>query len=72
MGEHGDAAGVYDLCHGILVLIDKILGHVLDHELVSLLWHPGVDKGSEVEERGAIEGRLVVNELVGGVGIDPL
>lgn len=58
--------------HGVLVLVDEVLADVLHHELVCLWGHPCVDEGGEVEERGAVEGELVVDELVGGLCVGAL
>lgn len=51
--------------HGILVLIDEIFRHVLLHEFICRLGHPCVDEGGKIEERGSVEGELVVDHLVG-------
>lgn len=58
--------------HRILVLVDEVLGHGFLHELVGLLGHPCMDEGREVEEGGAIQRELVVNELIGRVCVGAL
>ena len=58
--------------HGVLVLVDQVLGEVLHHQLVGLIGHPSVHKGREVQVRRAIEGELIVDDLVGGLGVGSL
>ena len=56
----------------VLILVDEVLRHVLGHELVGLLWHPGVDEGSEVEEWRTVEGELIMDELVSSLSVGTL
>lgn len=50
--------------HGVLILIDEVLGDIFHHELIRLLGHPCVDKGCKVERRIAVEGQFVADQLV--------
>ncbi len=52
----------------ILVLVDHVLVDAVVHQLPGLRFHPGRDKGRQVEARAAVEQQLVVDELVGDVG----
>jgi hypothetical protein len=65
-------AGMDGLGHGILVLVDEVLRYVLHHELVRGIGHPDVNKGREVENRRSVEGKFIVNQLVGLVRINTL
>jgi hypothetical protein len=67
---HGDTARVDAHRCGVLVLISKILGDVLNHKLLSLFRHPRVHKRREVQRGVPIEIELVVHELVRSVGRD--
>ena len=58
--------------HRILILINKVFGHVLMHELVSLLGHPCMDEGRQVEEGRAVQRELVVDELICGICVGAL
>ena len=53
---------------GILVLVDHVLVGGLDVETTCVVVHPGADEGGEVEAGVAVEHRLVVDHLVGGLG----
>ena len=58
--------------HGVFILVDKVLGDVLKHELVSFIWHPGVNERCEIESRGAVKFELIMDELVSRLGVDTL
>lgn len=65
-------ASVDILRHGILILINQILGDILHHELVRRARHPGMHKGGQIEKGRAIKRQLVVDELIRGVCVDSL
>ena len=60
-------ASVDVLCHGVLILVNQILGDILQHELISLGGHPGLHERSQIQQRLAIERKLVVNDLIGSI-----
>jgi len=58
-------ASVDILCYGILVLVNQVLGDVLYHELVRDGRHPGLHERSQIQQRLAVQRKLVVNNLIG-------
>jgi hypothetical protein len=57
-------AGVDVLCYGILILVNQILGDILQHELVSEGGHPGLHERGQIQQRLAVERKLVVDNLI--------
>ena len=60
------------LCYGILVLINQVLGDVLYHELVRDGRHPGLHERSQIQQRLAVQRKLVVNNLIGSICFNTL
>jgi hypothetical protein len=70
IADHRDDAPVDRIRLGILVLVDQVLGLRLDAELVGLRLHPCRDERGEVEHGVAVEGEIVVHELVRRLGVE--
>jgi hypothetical protein len=65
-------ASVDVLCYRVLILINQILGYVLQHELVSDGGHPSLDERSQIQQRLTVERKLVVNNLISSFLVDTL
>jgi hypothetical protein len=65
-------ASVDILCYGIFILVNQILGDILQHELVDDGGHPGVHERSQIQQRLAVQNKLVMNQLIGRFCIDSL
>jgi hypothetical protein len=65
-------ASVDILRYGILVLINQVLGDVLYHELVDDGRHPGLYERSQIQQRLAVQRKLVVNDLIGSICFNTL
>jgi hypothetical protein len=42
-------ASVDVLCYGVLILVNQVLGDILQHELVSNGGHPGLHERSQIQ-----------------------
>ena len=65
-------ASVNILCYGVLILVNQILGDILQHELVCERGHPSLHERSQIQQRLTIERKLVVNNLIGSFQVDTL
>lgn len=65
-------ASVDVLRYGVLILVNQVLGDVLYHELVHNGRHPSLHERSQIQQRLAIQRKLVVNNLIGGICFDTL
>lgn len=48
-----------------LLIVDKVLGERLGHELLRLFFHVGGDEGGQVEHGVAVEAELVLDHAIG-------
>ena len=67
-GDHLPAAGLDRRRLRVLVLVDHVLVGRLGVEPVGVRVHPGAHERGEVQPGVAVEHRLVVDDLVGGLG----
>jgi hypothetical protein len=65
-------ASVDVLCYGVLILVNQILGDILQHELVCDGGHPGLHERSQIQQRLTVERKLIVNNLIGSFLVDTL
>ena len=71
-GQHAQAAILQLGGLGIFVLIDHVFVGALAHQMQRFWLHPGADKGRQIEHGVAIQHQVVVDELVGQIGVQAM